>query len=110
MTSLMAGRAILEPWIRGENQRHHQSALLVAIDISQFGNLDDYCNQVESLAKIIKTLPKAEDVDEILMPGERSDAFYEERTRNGYRVPLKVWEKVADVADKYNVQLPKLDK
>ena len=110
MTSLMAGRAILEPWIRGENQRHHQSALLVAIDISQFGDLDDYCNQVESLAKIIKTLPKADDVDEILMPGERSDAFYEERTLNGYPVQLKVWAKVAEVAEKYNVPLPRLNK
>ena len=42
MTSLIAGRAILEPWIKGENQRHHQSALLAAIDIAQFIDLQEY--------------------------------------------------------------------
>lgn len=106
MTSLMAGRAILEPWIRGENQRHHQSALLAAIDISQFGDLEEYSNQVEALADVIKTLPKADDFDEILMPGERSDAIYEERIKNGYIVSPKVWAKVVEVAEKYEVPLP----
>ena len=106
MTSLIAGRAILEPWIRGKNQQHHQSALIAAIDIKQFIDLQEYCEQVEALAEVIKTLPKADDVDEILMPGERSDAIYEERIRNGYIVPPKVWEKVVETAIKYNVPLP----
>ena len=106
MTSLMAGRAILAPWIRGENQRHHQSALLAAIDISQFGDLDEYCEEVEGLAEAIKTLPKSDEVDEIMMPGERSDAIYEDRIRNGYIVPSKVWAKVVEVAEQYDVPLP----
>ena len=108
MTSLIAGRAILEPWIKGENQRHHQSALIAAIDIEQFVDLQEYCEQVEALAEVIKTLPKSDGVDEILMPGERSDAIYEERIRNGYIVPLKVWGKVVETAKKYNVPLPDL--
>mgnify|MGYP001334143563 CR=1 FL=1 len=106
MTSLIAGSAILEPWIKGENQRHHQSALIAAIDIAQFVDLDEYRDQVEALANVVKTLPKADDVDEILMPGERSDAIFEERVRNGYIVPGKVWEKVVEVAEKYSVPLP----
>ena len=106
VTSLIAGRAILEPWIKGKNQQHHQSALIAAIDIKKFIDLQEYCEQVEALAEVIKTLPKADDVDKILMPGERSDAIYEERIRNGYIVPLKVWEKVVETAKKYNVPLP----
>ena len=106
MTSLIAGRAILEPWIKGKNQRHHQSALLAAIDIAQFIDLQEYCIEVEALSKIIKTLPKADYVEEILMPGEKSDAIYRERLKNGYLVPLKVWNKVVETAKKYNVPIP----
>ena len=106
MTSLIAGRAILEPWIKGENQRHHQSALLAAIDISQFIDIEKYCGEVEALAKIIKTLPKADYVEEILMPGERSDAICRERVKNGYMVPIKVWDRVVEIAKKYNLLIP----
>ena len=103
MTSLIAGRAILEPWIKGANQRHHQSALIAAVDIGQFVDLVEYCSEVEALADVIKTLPTADGIDQILMPGERGDAIYEERTRNGYIVPIKVWNKVAETAEKYNI-------
>jgi len=106
MTSLIAGRAILEPWIKGENQRHHQSALIAAVDIGQFVDLVEYCSEVEALADVIKTLPTADGIDQILMPGERGDAIYEERTRNGYIVPRKVWNKVAETAEKYKIPLP----
>ena len=41
-----------------------------------------------------------------MMPGERSDAIYEERIKNGYVVPPKVWAKVVEVAEKYSVRLP----
>ena len=75
-------------------------------DRSQFGDLDEYCEEVEGLAEAIKTLPKSDEVDEIMMPGERSDAIYEDRIRNGYIVPPKVWAKVVEVAEKYNVPLP----
>ena len=61
---------------------------------------------MEALSKIIKTLPKADYVEEILMPGEKRDAIYRERLKNGYLVPLKVWNKVVETAKKYNVPIP----
>ena len=108
MSSLMAGSAILEPWLSGVNQKHHQNAVVAAIDISAFVDLSVYCNQSEGLAKAIKGLPKAEGVDEVLIPGERSDAVYEKRLRDGFFVPAAIWSTAVEVAEKYNVSVPKL--
>jgi len=108
MSSLMVGSAILEPWLSGVNQKHHQNAVVAAIDISAFVDLSVYCNQSEGLAKAIKGLPKAEGVDEVLIPGERSDAVYEKRLRDGFFVPATIWSATVEIAEKYNVPVPKL--
>ena len=106
LTSLMMGPSFIRRWIEGENREHQQSAIVAAIDISAFTDVESYAEEAEKLAVTIKALPKADGVDEILIPGERSDAIYARRSRDGIPVPAKTWENAAAVADRLGVTMP----
>ena len=56
----------------------------------------------------IKKLPKADGVEEILVPGERSDRIMAERKRLGIPVPIKTWLQVREVAERFAVRIPEV--
>ncbi len=110
MASIMAGNPLVLPVLSGELDetrttghvgrmaRHNQNCVIAAIDISRFIDLDTYKEEVDQLVDRLKTLPRAEGVDEILMPGEREEKVYAERMKSGIPVPsgtLAALEKVA---------------
>ena len=106
ITSLMMGPSFIRRWIEGECREHQQSAIVAAIDIAAFTDLESYREEAEKLARTIKALPRADGVDEILIPGERSDSIYERRSREGIPVPARTWDNVAKVADRLGVAMP----
>lgn len=106
ITSLMVGPSLIGHWLTGESRRHRQAAVLVAVDIASFIDLDAYKAEADFLVAAIKNLPRADGVDEILMPGERSDAICAERMTHGIPVPQATWDKVGAVAERFNVPLP----
>lgn len=106
ITSLMVGPSLIGRWLTGESRRHRQAAVLAAVDIAAFIDLDAYKAEAEYLVAAIKGLPKADGVEEIYMPGERGDAIFEERLKAGIPVPAKTWEDVAAVARRFKVPLP----
>jgi len=106
LTSLMVGPSYIRRWLTGESRIHQQSAIVAALDIAAFTDPESYRNEAELLAEEIKKLPKAEGFDEILIPGERSDAIAEQRSRDGIPVPAKTWDSVAAVADRLGVPMP----
>ena len=105
ITSLMVGPSLIGRWITGEAQLHKQNVVLVAVDIAAFIDLDDYKSEADYLVKALKDLPKADGVDEILMPGENGDAIYEQRLRDGIPVPAKVWSDIGKVAERFGVPM-----
>lgn len=106
ISGMMVGPSTLLKWITGEERRHQQAAVLAAVDIATFIDLEDYKAEAERLAQAIKGLPKADGVDEILIPGERSDAIYEQRLKDGIPVPTATWEDVRKVAERFGVPMP----
>jgi ureidoglycolate dehydrogenase (NAD+) len=106
ITSLMMGPSFIRRWIEGEFREHQQSAIVAAIDIAAFTDVESYAEEAEKLARTIKALPKANGVDEILIPGERGDAIFERRSHEGIPVPAKTWDNVAKVADRLGVAMP----
>ena len=106
ITSLMVGPSLIGRWLTGEARRHKQNVVLVAVDIAAFIDLDAYKAEAEYLVAAIKDLPRAGEVDEIVMPGERGDAIFEQRLKNGIPVPQSTWDKIGAVADRFGVTLP----
>ena len=54
--------------------------------------------ETQRLIRVLKTLPRAAGVDEILMPGERGRRTLERRTREGIPLPPVVVAELSKVA------------
>jgi ureidoglycolate dehydrogenase (NAD+) len=108
LTSLMVGNPLIAPFIEGapDGRVHSQNGLVIAIDISKFGDVGDYAREVDRLAAAVKTLPRADGVDEILVPGERGDRVLEERRKTGIPLPEGTWKRLTEVAGPLGVAMP----
>lgn len=108
LTSLMVGNPLIAPFIEGapDGRIHSQNALMIAIDISKFGDVGDYAHEVDRLAAAVKSLPRQDGVDEILVPGERGDRVLEQRREHGIPLPEGTWQRLAEVAGPLNVDMP----
>ena len=86
-------------------RRHRQNALVLAIDIARFCDPSTYRREVDRIVTALKALPRAEDVVEILAPGERGARVLEQRTRDGIPVPRGTVTELAAVAERLGVTM-----
>jgi ureidoglycolate dehydrogenase (NAD+) len=100
LTSLVLGNPIaadvLERTARGE--RHRQNCLALAVDVARFGDMAAFHREARRLIRVLKALPRAAGVDEILIPGERGARTLERRTRDGIPLPPSVVAELSQVA------------
>lgn len=110
LTSLMVGNPLIAPFIEDVpgGRVHSQNGLTIAIDISRFGDVADYAREVDRLCEAIKSLPRADGVDEILVPGERGDRILERRRTDGIPVAGGTWSRLEQVATPLGVAMPDL--
>ena len=108
LTSLMVANPLIAPFIEGapDGRVHMQNGLMIAVDISKFGDVGDYAREVDRLAAAVKTLPRADGVDEILVPGERGDRVLEQRRAFGIPLPAGTWARLAEAAGPLSVKMP----
>lgn len=108
LISLMVGNPIIADDLLDPKpgDQHRQNGLVVAIDIAAFTDPREYEAQVDRLVQALKALPKAADVDEILVPGERGDRVLVERTQHGIPLPDGTLRRLAEVADRFGVAMP----
>lgn len=123
MASIMAANALIQPVLSGalstpgakEGKRdsdigrmapHNQNSIIAAVDISLFTNLDDYKTQVDDLIDSLKSLPMAAGFEEILVPGERKERCYSDRSVNGIPLASGTVRSLKAMADRLNIQLP----
>jgi len=85
---------------------HIQNSVFIAVDISQFTDLEEYKGNIDELIEGIKALPKAQGFDEILVPGEPEYRTHEERSRNGIPLPEGTVQNLREVAERLGVKLP----
>ena len=76
-----------------------------AIDISHFLDLEAFRTGMDTFASEIKGLKKAEGVQEILLPGERSARCARENQTNGINVPDQVYEELCALGKPYGLTL-----
>lgn len=107
LASLIASNPLLAESLEGtpEGSRHRQNGFVVAIDLAQFGDPDGFKREVDRLVKALKALPRAEDTQEILMPGERGRRTLEQRTREGIPLAGSVHEELHSLAGRLGVAM-----
>lgn len=108
LASLVVGNPLIAPFIEGapDGSRHMQNGLVLAVDIARFGDVEAYAGEVDRLAEALKTLPRAEGVEEVLVPGERGDRILETRTESGIPLPAGTWKRLQEVAEPLGMAMP----
>jgi ureidoglycolate dehydrogenase (NAD+) len=81
-----------------------QNGLAIAVDLSVFGDLDRYTEEVDRLGDAITALPRAEGADRIFLPGERGYTVAAEREANGIPVPRGTWNRIVAAAEPLGVK------
>ena len=110
LSSIMAGNPLLAPNLTGKQaeRRIIQNSIVVAINISAFTDITKYRLNIDDLVKNLKTLPKAEGVEEIFVPGEPESRVYKDRSKNGIPVPLGTLSNLEVVSKKLGTVMPKI--
>lgn len=126
LSSVMMGNPMLGPTLHGREPgpplkekkvkiigerpghivRHIQNSVFIAVDISQFTDLEQYKKDIDEMIDGIKALPRADGFNEILMPGEPECRTYEERSKNGVPLPERTVQNLREVAKRLGVKLP----
>lgn len=107
LTSLVLGNPIAAEVLEGtaDGKRHRQNCLALAIDVARFGDVSAFQREAQRLIRVLKALPRAAGVDEILMPGERGRRTLERRTREGIPIPPAVLAELTKVAQHLGVPM-----
>jgi uncharacterized oxidoreductase len=80
------------------DQEYDQGTMFVVTRIEAFQPLDEFRSVVGEFVERIKEIPRAEGVDEILVPGEPEWRARAERSEGGVPLPEKTWERIREVA------------
>lgn len=79
------------------------------MDPGVVGDVGQLKHELTALAASIKSQPRAEGFEEILLPGERGTRAYAKQSREGVPIPPKTWEQIIEVADALGVGVPGVD-
>ena len=88
--------------------RHTNNTAMLAIDVASFRPLADFVSDADTLAAVIKALPRQAGFDEITLPGERSDRTEAKRRKSGIPIPPKLWAELEQIAKARGVKMPAL--
>ena len=105
---VLVDHPLLAPALQGEPVVHSQNGLVAAIDIGLFGDVGAYRRRIDELGAAIKSLPRAEGVDAIYLPGEIERETAAERSRGGIPLPIKTWNVLRQVAQDVGLEPPLL--
>jgi len=105
LSSIMASNPLLEPVLLDDQKerRHMQNSIVAAINIGMFADVEEYKTHIDTLIDCLKALPKADGVDEILVPGEPEDKCHDERMKNGIPLPDGTIQNLRGVAEKLGI-------
>lgn len=107
LTSVLVGAPILTAYHAGQ-KKHRQNATLIVIDPAAFGGAEEFAANVDATIDTIHGLPKAEGVERILVPGERSSETAVKRAEAGIPVGDKLWAEFVEVAERLGVAVPEV--
>jgi ureidoglycolate dehydrogenase (NAD+) len=107
--SVLAGAPIAAPALGPQKRRTFaQNSAILAVDIANFRPLVDFVGDADTLAELLKALPRQKGFDEILLPGERAGRTEIARRKTGIPIAEKLWQELAAGAKVAGVKMPVL--
>lgn len=108
MVEVLCSVLVLNPAISGAlaGGKGAMNGAALAIRVASFGDPSVFAAQIADLAHQLKSLPKAPDTDEILMPGERGFRLAQERQAHGIPIAQGTLTRLRALADRFGVATP----
>jgi len=107
LASVLAAAPIQAPALGPQKRtRHTGNTAMLVIDIEMFRPLPDFQADADTLAAVVKALPRQAGFEEILLPGERGSRSEATRRKAGIPIPAKLWEELAAIAAADGVKMP----
>jgi len=79
---------------------------MLVLDPAHFGGAEHFASEVRQLAQFVRDCPRAEGVDEILLPGDPERRIRARRSAQGIPLDEGNWQKLVELADKLGVKAP----
>jgi ureidoglycolate dehydrogenase (NAD+) len=107
MASVLAAAPIYARVLGPENFASNVANLaILAVDVAAFRPVADFTHDADTLAALLKALPRQAGFDEITLPGERSGRTEARRRKKGIPIPPKLWQDLEKIGKQHNVKLP----
>jgi L-2-hydroxycarboxylate dehydrogenase (NAD+) len=76
----------------------------VALDITAFAELQDFKESVDEVWETMKSSPTLPGVDEVRLPGERSEMIYRERMAQGVPLNAQLYKVLHELAERLGIE------
>lgn len=106
LVSLLGGNPLISVALK-ENREAGFNGPVIAIDPKAFGLDIPFEDEIERLADAIRSLPPAEGVDQVRMPGERGFDLAEKRIAGGIPIAAGTVTRLAVEAAKRDIAIPR---
>ncbi|MDR3420524.1 MAG: Ldh family oxidoreductase [Xanthobacteraceae bacterium] len=107
LASVLAAAPIQARALGPEKRRRlTQNSAILAVDIRHFRPPSDFARDADTLAALLKALPRQQGFDEILLPGERAARTEAARRKSGIPIPAKLWAELEAVAQANAIKPP----
>ncbi len=83
------------------------AVFFLVLDPESFSGLEHFLKEVSGLADNVRTCPRAEGVEEILLPGDPERKQRELRQRNGISLDEGTWKQLVELAASLGVEVPR---
>jgi uncharacterized oxidoreductase len=90
----------------GEEMGNRNGVFALAIDPQMFATRGVFLRHVNEFVERLKACDTMPGVDEILMPGERSQRVREQRLKNGIPIEPSVWQEITGIMDELGLTHP----
>src|ERR1700682_3271965 len=77
---------------------------IVAVDIAMFADVQAFKQKVDELWEVMKSSPTLPGVDEVRLPGERSEQLYRDRMALGVPLGAELRKVLEELADRLGIQ------
>jgi L-2-hydroxycarboxylate dehydrogenase (NAD+) len=97
------GRDVVDYTVDSETPSNTGQSIM-AVDIAAFADVQSFKQNVDEIWKIMKSSPTLPGVDEVRLPGERSEILYRERMAKGVPLSASLRKVLDDLADRLGIQ------
>jgi L-2-hydroxycarboxylate dehydrogenase (NAD+) len=96
------GRDVVDYTVDSKTPSNTGQAMM-AVDIAAFADVDDFKQNVDAMWEVMKSSPTLPGVDEVRLPGERSENLYSERMANGVPLGPALRKALDELADRLGI-------